>query len=127
MYYCQHLDNIGQAFCSRLDVLNKLFDSVKEVLWFMYYKAIVKWISKQNGGRVSPPPEGTRYCPLIKIDNFAENPDWSIDFVCTKLNKDTMFIEFTSLSEEAPLHLLSINEVYGIYEGKKKVAELKLI
>ena len=93
----------------------------------MYYKAIVKWISKQNGGRVSPPPEGTRYCPLIKIDNFAENPYWSIDFVCTKLNKDTMFIEFTSLSEEAPLHLLSINDVYGIYEGNKKVAELKMM
>ena len=89
----------------------------------MYYKAIVKWISKENGGRVSPPPEGTRYCPLIKIDNF----DWSIDFVCTKLNKDTMFIEFTSLSKEAPLHLLSMNEVYGVYEGKKKVAELKIM
>ena len=73
-----------------------------------YYVADIEWISHDKGGRKSIPKEGTRYCPLIRICKEDSRVDWSIDFVC-------------------PDFSIEKNVSYGLYEGNKHVAELRIL
>lgn len=91
-----------------------------------YFKAIISWIKFENGGRKNIPEQGTRYCPLIRIYKGQSHIEWSIDFICPDFTK-TFNIEFKFLSDAAPTHMIQMGETYEIYEGNKKVAEIKKI
>lgn len=93
-------------------------------MYFFY--ASIKWIEYQSGGRKSPPPEGTRYCPLIRINETLGNTDWSIEFTCPRI-EEQMVIKFNFISEKAPMSLLIKNKKYELFEGNKRVAEIKII
>lgn len=91
-----------------------------------YFSAKIKWISLEDGGRKKIPPEGTRYCPIIKIDNQSVYEDWSIDFTCPNWTLyDT--VKFCFLIEDAPVGMIRVGSSYNLYEGKKKVAVIKII
>ncbi len=87
-----------------------------------YYIAKIEWVSFEKGGRRVIPPIGTRYCPLIMLDDEKEKK-WSIDFVCPDFNK-TDLIEFSFLVDGAPTEKIILKKTYDLYEGKKKVAKL---
>lgn len=91
-----------------------------------YYVANLEWISSDKGGRKSIPREGTRYCPLIRICKDGGGVDWSIDFVCPDFSI-TNNIKFKFLVNNAPDNLIEENITYGLYEGNKHVAELRVV
>ncbi len=91
-----------------------------------YFFSEINWISVKEGGREKIPPEGTRYCPLIQLDNQMNTKAWSIDFICPDFGK-TNIIKFKFLVDNAPYEVLKINGIYNIYEGSKRVAQIKII
>lgn len=91
-----------------------------------YFISQIDWIPYEEGGRKKFPPEGVRYCPLIRINGVANYEDWSIDFICPDFEK-TNLIKFKFLVDNAPYELIKNNMNYYIYEGNKKVAKLKII
>ena len=50
-------------------------------------KAFIKWKTYQEGGRKNIPQCGMRYTPLIKIKGVEMGGDWSVDFICTEIEK----------------------------------------
>ena len=86
-----------------------------------YYEARIEWIAHEQGGRKEIPPEGTRYCPLIKING----EDCSIDFICPEFSV-TSIIKFKFFSNQI-CYNLSANDSYELFEGEKKVAIIKLL
>ena len=91
-----------------------------------YYVAAIKWISNDKGGRKSIPREGTRYCPLVRICKADSRVDWSIDFVCPDFSI-TNNIEFRFLVNDVPDNLIEKHATYGLYEGNKHVADLRVL
>lgn len=91
-----------------------------------YFISRICWISYQEGGRKKIPSEGTRYCPLIRINGAVSHEEWSIDFICPDFKK-TDLIKFQFLVDAAPCELIEKNMNYNIYEGNRKVAQLKII
>lgn len=91
-----------------------------------YFIASIDWLSGEQGGRKAIPKEGTRYCPLLKISSDVDSMEWSIDFICPDFN-ETNIIKFKFLVNTAPSHLIEKNSKYEIYEGNRKVAEVKII
>ncbi len=87
-----------------------------------YFISRIEWIPLEKGGRRSIPPEGTRYCPIIRLDE-EEKKSWRIDFVCPNINK-TAIIEFFFFSDDAPIEKIQINKAYDLYEGSKMVARI---
>lgn len=90
----------------------------------MYYFAHIEWMAYEDGGRRTIPPKGTRYCPLIRLDNGVKQSEWSIDFICPDLN-DTV-IKFCFICDDAPCSLLKIDKEYNLYEGLRAVAKIKI-
>lgn len=91
-----------------------------------YFTSSIKWISYEDGGRKKLPPKGIRYCPLLRINHNDDFEDWSIDFICSDYAK-TDIIEFKFLVDDAPYELIEVSEEYDVYEGSKKVAQVKII
>ena len=91
-----------------------------------YFTAHIEWMSYDNGGRRTIPPQGTRYCPLIQLYEKERCVEWSIDFICPDFSK-TDLIQFCFLVEDAPTNLIEMNGEYNIFEGAKKVAKIKVI
>ena len=91
-----------------------------------YFSSKIKWISYEEGGRKMIPPEGTRYCPLIRIKNQNSFQDWSIDFICPNFAKKEI-IKFCFLAENAPVEIIKLGNTYSIYEGSKRVAILEIL
>lgn len=91
-----------------------------------YFISSIEWISYEKGGRKKLPVKGTRYCPLLRIYHNNVFEDWSMDFVCPDYT-ETDIIEFKFLVDDAPYELLKISEKYDVYEGNKKVAQVKII
>lgn len=91
-----------------------------------YFIANIKWISFEKGGRKTLPREGTRYCPLVRMYKDNDVLDWSIDFICPNFYK-TNSIKFKFLVENAPTDLIEKDMKYGIYEGSKHVAEIRIV
>lgn len=91
-----------------------------------FFVASISWISFEEGGRKIIPPKGTRYCPLIHLNDEMYCADWSIDFICPNFSK-TNVINFKFLAKNAPYHLIKRGEKYEIYEGRKKVAKIDII
>ena len=87
-----------------------------------YYISKIEWVSFEKGGRRVIPSKGTRYCPIIMLDD-EEGKKWSIDFICPDFNK-TNLIEFSFLVDDAPTEKIIINKTYDLYEGNKIVAKL---
>ena len=82
----------------------------------------IEWVSAENGGRKRIPPAGTRYCPIISLDDNEEAVImWSIDFICPDFTKTNM-IEFSFLADDAPIEKIVLNEKYYLYEGNKIIA-----
>lgn len=90
------------------------------------FNARIEWISYENGGRRCVPPQGTRYCPLIRLYEKERCVEWSINFVCPDFN-ETDLIDFAFLAKEAPIDLVELNKEYDIFEGAKKVAKIRVI
>lgn len=82
-------------------------------------KAEITWIKQEEGGRV-PPPEGTRYTPLIEIEGM--NGAWSSDFQCTELDGEKMIIQLDFLSKDAPKEILEKDIEFKLYVCKKMIA-----
>ena len=82
----------------------------------------IEWVSFEKGGRRLIPPKGTRYCPIIMLDD-EEGKKWSIDFVCPDFS-ETDLIEFSFLVDDAPTEKIILKKTYDLYEGNKKVARL---
>lgn len=91
-----------------------------------YFISQIDWIPYEEGGRKKVPPEGVRYCPLIRINGLVGYEEWSIDFICPNFEK-TNIIKFQFLVEDAPCELIEKNMNYNIYEGNRKVAKIKII
>lgn len=87
-----------------------------------YFTSIIEWVDLEKGGRKKIPPKGTRYCPIIQL-NDKERTKWSIEFICPDFFK-TDVIEFTFLVDNAPIEQIMINKTYNLYEGNKMVASL---
>lgn len=88
------------------------------------FTATIKWLSSENGCRKKLPPEGTRFCPIIKLGE--EEKKWSIDFICPDFTK-TDLIEFSFLVDDAPTDMVEINHYYDLCEGEKKVATVFML
>jgi len=88
-----------------------------------YFEAIIKWISREDGGRKRLPRQGTRYCPIIRINEGEKFLDWSIDLICPDFSQSSK-IEFKFLVDGAPIGLVELETQYELYEGKRKVAEI---
>lgn len=82
------------------------------------FTADIFWLGEDAGGRHAPPPEGTRYCPIIETQGDVS---WSIDFTCPDFSASSS-ICFSFLSDKAPYNLIVVGEEYGLFEGSKKVA-----
>lgn len=72
------------------------------------------------------PQQGTRYCPLIQLEDGGNTMDWSIDCICPDW-KNTDEIIFKFLVNNAPEDLIIVGKRYGIYEGKRRVAEIGIL
>ncbi len=88
----------------------------------IYFFSKIEWVSVEKGGRNNISLKGTRYCPIIMIDD-EEGKKWSIDFVCPDFS-ETDLIEFSFLVDDAPTEKIIIKKTYDLYEGNKKVAKL---
>lgn len=91
-----------------------------------YFSAIIDWIGVEEGGRKRVPNEGTKYSPLIRINNGSYYEDWSIVFICPDFSNKNI-INFCFLVDIAPSYLIKKNEKYEILEGNKKVAKIEVI
>lgn len=84
-------------------------------------KAIIYWISEEEGGRKRP-PIGTEYYPTIQMEN---GDTWSlaIRFDRTNVEQNEMKdnCEVVFLFDNAPYHLLKSSAEFIIYEGPHKV------
>ena len=84
-------------------------------------KAIIYWISEEEGGRKRP-PIGTEYYPTIQMEN---GDTWSLAIRFDRTNveqnemKDNREVGF--LFDNAPYHLLKSGAEFIIYEGPHKV------
>lgn len=88
-----------------------------------YFSAQIDWISLENGGRKTIPPDGTRYSPIIKVADKDFYGDWSVDFICTKIiNGNQMIVNLSFLSPNAPESMLEKGKKIYLLEGDKKVA-----
>lgn len=92
-------------------------------------KARVCWVPHEEGGRLSPPPTGTRYCPLVFFENIKDQSDkWSADFVCTDLDENhCSIVDFSYLVRDAPIQNLRTGNRFKLYEGPKLVANGKIL
>ncbi len=90
------------------------------------FTANIKWVSYEKGGRKKIPIEGTRYCPLIRINKDTDFEEWSIDFICPNFCV-TDIIHFKFLADTAPSHLIEKNSIYEIFEGYRRVAKIRII
>ncbi len=68
-----------------------------------------------------------RYTPLIKIKGVEMGGDWSVDFVCTEIDKNNdMEVEFVLLSADGPEYLLrkgeNLIEMQGIFKDVELLA-----
>ena len=82
-------------------------------------KARICWVPHKEGGRLAPPPAGTRYSPLVFFENVKEQSDtWSADFVCTDLDENhCSIVDFSYLFGDAPIQNLSTGNRFRLYEG----------
>lgn len=90
------------------------------------FTANIEWVSYEEGGRKKKPREGTRYCPLIRMNKEYNFEEWSIDFICPNFDI-TDVINFKFLTDKAPSYLIENGSIYGIFEGYRKVAKVKII
>lgn len=85
-------------------------------------KAIIYWISEEEGGGRKRPPIGTEYYPTIQMEN---GDTWSLAIRFDRTNveqnemKDNCEVGF--LFDNAPYHLLKSGAEFIIYEGPHKV------
>jgi len=88
-------------------------------------KAQITCITYEYGGRKNPPLTGTRYCPIVIFNNVKRKSGefWSADFVCTEVDENlSSIVEFSFLSEDAPMDYLVKGNEFELFEGNKKVA-----
>ena len=95
------------------------------------FKARIKWLSKEQGGRQTGLPYGDKYAPIIRITKqkftsiyyLDEEGKWSL-----LVNNQEIFSEFETiaevkyLSEKAPDNLEKDVE-FELYEGSNLVAK----
>jgi hypothetical protein len=90
------------------------------------YRARVRWLSPNEGGRAEP-PTGERYITVARFEDPAG--DWSTDAWSIVLSFEGSREEprVSFLAPEAPSHLLRSGVVFELYEGHKKVAEVSVL
>ena len=92
----------------------------------MVFFANIKWVSSQSGGRKMPPKQGTRYCPLIRLEDKGNAMDWSIDCICPDFNNTDKII-FKFLVDNAPENLIIVGNQYDLFEGNRMVAKISIL
>ena len=90
------------------------------------FSAYIEWINAEGGGRKTIPQQGMRYSPLIRLKKNGKMEEWSIDFICPDFSQSNI-ISFHFLADGAPDYLIQIGNRYEIFEGSKKVAEIKIL
>ena len=92
-------------------------------------RASICWIPYEEGGRSSPPPAGTRYCPLVYFVDVEEPSNtWSADFVCTESNENNCsIVDFSYLVDDAPIQNLDSGKRFSLYEGLNLVANGEIL
>ena len=89
-------------------------------------RARVRWLSSSEGGRAEP-PAGQQYITVARFSDPAG--DWSTDawsIVLTFLGSSEE-AEVHFLAPEAPAHLLRQGQVFELFEGFRKVAEVRIV
>lgn len=90
------------------------------------FKAQIKWLSKEQGGRNVPPPVGSRFGSIIVAKNERLNSKEACWSLIIEINEKTSELETVArvnyLSEEAP-NKLKKNFKFDLYDGNKLVAE----
>lgn len=89
-------------------------------------QAKVSWVSKQAGGRHSPPP-GPRYITVARFDEDRESyPEeaWSLvlELSSPPSNSLDLIVDVSFLADDAPDHLLHPGSRFELFEGRQRVA-----
>ncbi|KMW73161.1 hypothetical protein TI10_08580 [Photorhabdus luminescens subsp. luminescens] len=96
----------------------------------------IEWLSKNEGGRKTPPPSAGRYFSVARFpeDINWQNNAWSVVFEIESTvksdGKDNEYISggcVSFLMDTAPKERMETNEYFDIYEGPKKVARVFLL
>lgn len=92
-------------------------------------KAKVCWIPHKKGGRLAPPPQGTKYCPLVFFgESVNQTNNWSADIICGYFDSNLCgIVDFSFLSEKAPYQYLYSGNKFELYEGPKLVARGEIL
>jgi hypothetical protein len=93
--------------------------------------AELRWIRPEQGGRSQPPP-GPTYSTVARFDEtdaqWAKNA-WSL-IVAFQTPLDSAWSQIVIvrfLAENGPVHLLTPSQAFSLYEGRRKVAEGKVL
>jgi hypothetical protein len=90
------------------------------------FRARIRWLSPEEGGRREP-PSGDQY---ITVARFADPAgDWSSDAWSVVLRFDDSAEEacVSFLVNDAPAHLLQSGTMFELYEGSRKVADVRVV
>jgi hypothetical protein len=90
------------------------------------WKAHVRWLSAEAGGRAHP-PTGAQYVTVARFDDPAG--DWSTDAwsVVVRFGDSREEADVSFLVDDAPAHLLRPGASFELYEGRKKVADVRVL
>ena len=94
----------------------------------MSAEAQIRWMTPEEGGR-SAPPSGLRYSTVAKFEHQSEEQwfkdAWSLVLdISGPLGEDRVqTVSLSFLAEDAPEEWLATGKRFGLYEGRKKVAE----
>jgi len=91
----------------------------------MKKRALIKWISEENGGRRAPVPIGTKYAPIISFQKMKEH--WSCVFTATKIKNGISKVRIEFLVDNSPIKYLKKGNNFELYEGIKKVADGEIL
>jgi len=96
-------------------------------------RAVIEWISKEQGGRREP-PSGVAPAPSVPLVRFLDEPwpahdAWSLIMKKEREGSrpDRWLAEVRFLVDVAPTDSLREGREFELYEGKRRVARGKLV
>jgi hypothetical protein len=90
-------------------------------------RARIRWLTKQEGGRESPPP-GPQYSTVARFEALRDRwpkEAWSV--VLRIEGPDRNDARIRPLVPDAPAELFSSGSRFDLFEGAKKVAEGEIL
>jgi hypothetical protein len=97
-------------------------------------RAEIRWKTKEEGGRMSP-PWGEGLPPYRTVVHFADEPDdappfgsWTLVVQRVEpLGPVEWLADVHFLVDEAPQHLLRAGAEFSLYEGRRRVADGQIV